>query len=86
MMQDRAVALTVIACGTLVALGALGLLGWLTVSGYGSEALLSLVGTALLAYLKEIHGKVAQVKVITQAVLPTPAAPSDSEGEAPRNS
>jgi hypothetical protein len=87
MMQDRAVVIFAIGCATAVILGALGLLGWLTAMGFGSEALMGLVGGALFAYQAQIHGKVTAVQKVAEAALPTAAAPTDKpEGEAPRHS
>lgn len=73
-MRDRVVSVVAILAGTAVVLGAFTLVGWLIVAGHGSEALIGLLGTALLAYLEMIRSNVRQVK--QQVTTPDPSAES----------
>jgi len=60
-MRDRGVLIVAIICATLVALGTLVLLGWLTANGHGTEALFTVFGSVLVTYLQQLHGRLAKV-------------------------
>lgn len=70
-MRDRVVSVVAIVAGAAVVLGVLGLVGWLITAGHSSEALVGLLGTAVVAYLQTIKRTVSEVK---RHVEPDPPA------------